>query len=365
MAKYQGTPEFSHAQPPSTGVLLVNLGTPEAPTPDAVRRFLAEFLWDPRVVEMPRPLWWLILHGVILRLRPSRVAKAYQTVWTEDGSPLLAISKQQLQAVREALAQQTDGRVEVALGMRYGTPSIEAAMQELRSKGMRRLLVLPLYPQYSATTTASIYDAVFGVLKDWRWVPELRLIQHYHDHPPYIDALAASVREHWDRDGRPDRLLLSFHGIPRRNLDAGDPYFCECHTTGRLLAERLELQDGAWQLTFQSRFGRQEWLRPYTDHTLKAWGKEGVGRVDVVCPGFSADCLETLEEIAEQNRELFLHAGGKELRYIPALNARPDHAQALAQLLVRHLQGWDDSSAWTPERLQLCQQRARSLGAES
>ncbi len=202
MAKYQGTPEFSHDQPPSTGVLLVNLGTPEAPTPDAVRRFLAEFLWDPRVVEMARPLWWLILHGVILRLRPSRVAKAYQTVWTEDGSPLLAISKRQVQAVGQALARQTDGRVEVVLGMRYGKPSIEAAMRELRSKGMRRLLVLPLYPQYSATTTASIFDEVFRVLKGWRWVPELRLIQHYHDHPPYIDALAASVREHWDKQGR-------------------------------------------------------------------------------------------------------------------------------------------------------------------
>ncbi len=364
MAKYQGTPEFSHDQPPGTGVLLVNLGTPDAPTPEAVRRFLAEFLWDPRVVEMARPLWWLILHGVILRLRPHRVAKAYQTVWTEDGSPLLSIAKKQVPAVRDALSKQTGGRIEVALGMRYGNPSIEGAMDELRSKGMRRLLVLPLYPQYSATTTASIFDEVFRVLTGWRWVPELRLIQHYHDYPPYIDALAASVREHWERHGRPDRLLLSFHGIPRRYLDAGDPYFCECHTTGRLLAERLELQDGEWQLTFQSRFGREEWLRPYTDHTLKAWGKQGIGRVDVVCPGFSADCLETLEEIAEQNRELFLHAGGKELGYIPALNDRADHAQALSLLLARHMQGWEDGAAWTAERLQLCQQRARALGAE-
>jgi len=364
MAKYQGTPAFRHDQAPGTGVLLANLGTPEAPTPGAVRRFLGEFLWDPRVVEMPRPLWWLILHGVILRLRPSRVAKAYETVWTEDGSPLLSIAKKQAQALRRQLPGQLGGRVEVALGMRYGNPSIEQAMSELRSKGMRRLLVLPLYPQYSATTTASIFDEVFRVLSGWRWVPELRLIQHYHDYPPYIDALAASVREHWDSHGRPDRLLMSFHGIPRRYFDAGDPYFCECQKTGRLLAERLELQDSDWQLTFQSRFGREEWLRPYTDHTLKALGKQGVARVAVICPGFSADCLETLEEIAEQNRELFLHAGGREFRYIPALNDRADHVQALSRLLSEHMQGWDDGSPWAPERLQLCQQRARSLGAE-
>jgi ferrochelatase len=364
MAKYQGTPDFRHDQAPSTGVLLVNLGTPDAPTPEAVRRFLAEFLWDPRVVEMARPLWWLILHGVILRLRPSRVAKAYQTVWTEDGSPLLSIAKKQAHAVREQLSGQAGCSLEVALAMRYGNPSIEQALDELRGKGMQRLLVLPLYPQYSATTTASIFDEVFRVLSGWRWVPELRLIQHYHDHPAYIDALAASVTEHWNRHGRPDRLLMSFHGIPRRYFNAGDPYFCECQKTGRLLAERLELQESEWQLTFQSRFGREEWLRPYTDHTLKDWGKRGVARVDVVCPGFSADCLETLEEIAEQNRELFLHAGGKEFRYISALNERLDHARALSRLLVEHMHGWEDGSEWSSEHLQLRQLRARSLGAE-
>jgi len=363
MARYEGTPDFHHDQAPTTGVLLVNLGTPDAPTPQAVRRFLAEFLWDPRVVEVPRPLWWLILHGVILRVRPARVARAYQTVWSEAGSPLLAIAKKQAQAVREELARQPGGGVEVALGMRYGNPSIEQAMGELRARGARRLLVLPLYPQYSATTTASIYDEVFRVLTGWRWVPGLRMIQHYHDYPPYIEALAASIREHWQSHGRPDRLLMSFHGIPRRYLDAGDPYFCECQKTGRLLAERLELQDAEWKLTFQSRFGREEWLRPYTDHTLKEWGQQGLGRVDVVCPGFSADCLETLEEIAEQNRELFVHAGGRELHYIPALNDRADHVRMLSRLLTKHMQGWADSVAPGPEQLQLCRQRARSLGA--
>ncbi len=364
MARYKGEAGFRHDQTPCTGVLLVNLGTPDAPTPSAVRRFLAEFLWDPRVVEVPRPLWWLILHGVILRLRPSRVARAYQTVWSEDGSPLLSIATRQAQAVREQLPGHVGGRIEVALGMRYGRPSILQALDELRGKGMRRLLVLPLYPQYSATTTASIFDAVFAEFQRWRWVPELRLIQHYHDEPSYIDALAASVRDHWERRGRPDRLLMSFHGIPRRYFDAGDPYFCECQKTGRLLAERLALPEGQWRLAFQSRFGREEWLRPYTDHTLQEWGKQGVGRVDVVCPGFSADCLETLEEIVEQNRELFLHAGGKEFTYIPALNDRPDHAQALCSLLAAHMQGWERQAASTEADLSDTRQRARALGAE-
>lgn len=360
MSKFLGSADFHHDQSACTGVLLVNLGTPDAPTADAVRRFLAEFLWDPRVVEMARPLWWLILHGIILRLRPSRVARAYQTVWGEEGSPLMAISRKQVKAVRQQMASEHGAQVEVVLAMRYGQPSIEQTLLELQRKGMRRLLVLPLYPQYSATTTASIFDEVFRVLQQWRWVPELRLIQHYHDDSAYIDALAASVREHWDTQGRAERLLMSFHGIPRRYFDAGDPYFCECQKTGRLLAERLELQDEQWLLTFQSRFGREEWLRPYTDHTLKAWAKQGVARVDVVCPGFSADCLETLEEITEQNRDLFVRAGGGELRYIPALNERPDHIQALSGLLGRHMAGWDLSSGIEPQR----QQRARALGAE-
>ena len=363
MARYQGNPDFHHDRASATGVLLVNLGTPDAPTPQAVRRFLAEFLWDPRVVEVPRALWWLILHGVILRVRPGRVARAYETVWGEDGSPLLAISRKQTEALRDELARQLGPGVQVALGMRYGNPSLRQAMDELRAHGVRRLLVLPMYPQYSATTTASIFDEVFRVLSGWRWVPELRTVQHYHDYPPYIEALAASVREHWQNHARPDRLLMSFHGIPQRYFDAGDPYFCECQKTGRLLAERLDLQEGEWQLTFQSRFGREPWLQPYTDHTLREWGSQGVKRVDVVCPGFSADCLETLEEIAEQNRELFVQAGGAQLHYIAALNDRPDHVRMLSRLVAEHMQGWADSVGSRPEQLQLCQRRARALGA--
>ncbi|MCO6413969.1 MAG: ferrochelatase [Thiogranum sp.] len=361
MTRYQGDPQFRHDAPPRTGVLMVNLGTPEAPTTAAVRRYLAEFLWDPRVVEMARPLWWLVLHGVILRIRPARVAKAYQAVWTEEGSPLMAISRRQEHALQQRL-KADDGSFEVALAMRYGQPSIEHALNALREKGLRRLLVLPMYPQYSATTTAAVFDEVFRVLSRWRWVPELRLIQHYPDHPGYIDALASSVREHWQREGRPDRLMMSFHGIPRRYLLAGDPYHCECHTTARLLAEKLELGDGEWMLTFQSRFGREEWLQPYTDFTLRDWGRAGVARVDVICPGFSADCLETLEEIAGQDRELFIENGGQSLRYIPALNDRPDHIDSLAGLVAMHTREWGAADP-QEEQLAMRLQRARALGA--
>ncbi|WP_455235070.1 ferrochelatase [Thiogranum longum] len=363
MTHYRGDPDYRHDQLPCTGVLMVNLGTPEAATPKAVRRYLGEFLWDPRLVEMPRPLWWLILHGVILRLRPAKVAKAYQTVWTEDGSPLLSISRRQVNAVGAQLRDLGAGNIEVALAMRYGQPSVDTALQALHKKGMRRLLVVPMYPQYSATTTGSVFDEVSRVLRGWRWIPELRFIQHYHDNPAYIEALANSVREYWREKGRPDCLMMSFHGIPRRYFMAGDPYFCECQKTGRLLAEKLELADEQWQLTFQSRFGREEWLQPYTDVTLRAWGKQGVARVDVVCPGFSADCLETLEEIDEQNRELFLASGGKEFHYIPALNDRVEHVDALAKLVAAHVQGWEDVAPHTPESLAACRERARVMGA--
>jgi len=364
MSRYHGDPRFQHDEPACTGILLVNLGTPDAPDAQAVRRYLAEFLWDPRVVEFPRPLWWVVLHAVILRIRPPRVAKLYQSVWTEQGSPLLAISRQQTDGVRQVLEGQVQGRFEVALAMRYGNPSIEHALNELRVKGMRRLLVVPLYPQYSATTTASVYDEVFRVLSHWRWVPELRLIQHYPDHPLYIEALASSVREHWESNGQPDRLLLSFHGIPRRYLLAGDPYHCECHKTARLLAQALGLDEERCQLAFQSRFGREEWLKPYTDHTLQEWARQGVGKVDVLCPGFSADCLETLEEISEQNREFFLSAGGEKFSYIPALNERPDHLRALADLVMQHLRGWQDDEQAQGDSLEQRRQRALKLGAD-
>ncbi|MCP5195655.1 MAG: ferrochelatase [Gammaproteobacteria bacterium] len=341
MLKPAVTPVFTHDQLPCTGLLLVNLGTPDAPTPQALRRYLAEFLWDPRVVEIPRPLWWLILYGVILRIRPARSARKYATIWTADGSPLLAISRRQAQALAEALVEHCPGPVRVALGMRYGNPSIASALAELRAAGAQRLLVLSLYPQYSAATVASTFDAVAAELRTWRWLPELRFIAQYHDDPGYLNALAAHIRA--DRTEQPgERLLFSFHGLPKRNLLAGDPYYCQCHKTARLVAERLELEPQQWAVAFQSRFGRAEWLQPYTKVLLADWAKIGIKSVDVVCPGFAADCLETLEEIAMENRQTFLDAGGERYRYLPALNDAADHITALARLIERHAAGWPE-----------------------
>ncbi|MGB5591821.1 MAG: ferrochelatase [Gammaproteobacteria bacterium] len=350
MPRFAGEADFQHDSADTLGVLLVNLGTPEEPSPAAVRRYLAEFLWDPRVIEVPRPIWWLILHGVILRIRPKRSAAAYAKVWTDEGSPLMVWSVKQRAALQRQLDSALPGPVHVALGMRYGKPSVADALQELRNKQVRRLLVLPLYPQYSATTTATAFDAIAAALARQRWIPELRFINQYHDETGYIGALAASVREHWASDGRGEHLLMSFHGLPRRYLLAGDPYHCHCQKTGRLLAEALFLKDDEWSLSFQSRVGREEWLRPYTDERVQDLGKAGVRHIDVICPGFSADCLETIEEIAMQNQEFFIEAGGERLSYVPALNARRDHISFLTQLVLRHLQGWPETSpAWDEE----------------
>ncbi len=358
---------FSHDQPPRAGILLVNLGTPDAPTSVAVRRYLAEFLSDPRVVELPRPLWWLILHGVILRVRPTRSARKYQAIWTPDGSPLLAISQRQVAAVAAMLAERYPGPIQVAVGMRYGNPSIAAALAELRAAGIQRLLVLPLYPQYSAATVASTFDAVAAELRTWRWLPELRFITHYYDDPGYLGALVAHLRAtRADQPG--ERLLLSFHGLPKRNLLAGDPYYCQCQKTARLIAERLSLQPDQWAVAFQSRFGRTEWLQPYTSALLAEWARAGVKSVDVACPGFAADCLETLEEIAQENRRIFLNAGGERYRYLPALNDDPAHIAALVGLIGHHVTGWPEfaldynANANATERAATCQ-RALILGA--
>jgi ferrochelatase len=365
MTAYRGEPGFSHDAAGALGILLTNLGTPAAPTTAAVRRYLAEFLWDPRVIEMPRALWWLILHGVILRVRPARSAAAYRKVWTAEGSPLLVIARRQTRALQRLLAERLGRPVPVALAMRYGRPAVAEGREELRRAGVRRLLVLPLYPQYSATTTASTFDALGAELRTWRWLPELRLITHYHDHPGYIAALAASVREAFAASGQPDRLLFSFHGLPRRYLLAGDPYHCECQKTARLVAEELGLAPERWAVSFQSRVGREEWLRPYTDETLKSWGAAGVGHAAVLCPGFSADCLETLEEIAEQNRDFFLHAGGRRFDYIPALNERPDHIRALGDLILQHLQGWPESAPGPAPAQREAEARARVARARA
>ncbi len=331
---------YTHENLPKTGILLVNLGTPDAPTPAALRRYLGEFLSDPRVTEMPRWLWWLILHGIILRTRPRRSALKYEKIWTKAGAPLLTISQAQTQALVQALKAHFASPISVALGMRYGNPSIATALEQLRQANARQILILPLYPQYSSASTGSIFDAVGDVLKRWRWLPDLRFISHYHDQPAYIHALAEQIKNYWVKHGTPDQLLFSFHGIPKRFFSAGDPYFYECHKTARLVAEKIELNEKRWQVVFQSRFGREEWIKPYTDHSLAALGKAGVKRVDVICPGFAADCLETLEEINQENRQIFLEAGGKEFHYIPALNDNVEHIQALLELVIQHTQGW-------------------------
>jgi ferrochelatase len=369
MPSFKSTPQYEHGLPESLGVLLVNLGTPDAPTSAAVRDYLRQFLSDPRVVETPRIPWWLILHGYILRTRPAKSAKAYAKVWTEKGSPLLLHSQDIAAAVQTKLSARLSGSVNVELGMVYGNPSIESALQKLHDQYVRRVVVLPLYPQYSNTTTGSAFASITGSLATRRWVPELHFINHYHDAAGYISALAASVQDYWDIHGRGEKLLMSFHGVPQRTLRDGDPYHCQCQKTGRMLAEALELGAEEWTLSFQSRVGREEWLRPYTEDTLRQWGKDEVGRIDVVCPGFSADCLETLEEIALQNAELYTANGGSELRYIPALNARDDHVAFLSRLVERNVSGWPEASPdWSHSEaaraLDKTQARARDMGAE-
>lgn len=357
--KYKGSPHFDHDQPDRTGVLITNLGTPDAPTPAALRRYLGQFLRDPRVVEMSRPLWWLILHGVILRLRPRRSAASYRKVFDEQGSPLLVHTRNQARALAEKLSERGHEKLCVEFAMRYGNPSIKEALQRMFDQGVRRLLLLPLYPQYSATTTASTFDALSMDFQHRRWLPDLRMVSHYHDHPAYIEALASRIRSHWEQHPRAERLLFSYHGIPLRYLHNGDPYHCECFKTSRLLGEALGLEEREYMTVFQSRFGREEWLRPYTDETLKSLPGHGVRSVQVVCPGFPADCLETLEEIGEENRDYFLEAGGERFEYISALNDRPEHIEALAKLVEDNLAGWPPPAP-DPRR----SERARRLGAE-
>ena len=331
---------FQHDSQARIGILITNLGTPDAATSGALRRYLKEFLWDPRIVDLPRWLWWCILQ-VILIIRPSKSAHAYQQVWdSEKGSPLLYISKAQLDALRNALSKNLTVPHAVELGMRYGNPSIASALEKLREANVQKLLVLPLYPQYSSSTTASTFDAIAQAVKSWRWVPELRFVNQYHDDPGYINALAASVEETWQVREQPQKLVFSFHGTPKRFLLEGDPYFCQCSKTARLVAGKLNLEDSQWQMCFQSIFGREEWLQPYTIDTLEEMPRQGITSVNVICPGFSADCLETLEEIEMQNKQAFMDAGGEEYHYIPALNDREDHISALVAIILRHSEGW-------------------------
>ncbi len=340
----QKSPAFQREAPASLGVLLLNLGTPDAPNARAVRRYLAEFLRDPRVVELPRWFWLPLLYGIILPFRAPRSARLYQAIWGEAGSPLLVIGQRQRTALEKRLQQRFLGSVQVELAMRYGNPSVQAGLEALRSAHISRLLVLPLYPQYAAATTGSAFDAVAKVLSRWRRVPEVRFIAQYQDFPPYIHALAERIRQHWAAHGKAHRLLFSFHGIPLAASQQGDPYFHHCQQTAQLLAEVLELSPSDWAISFQSRMGKQAWLQPYTDRLLRDWGAAGVTSVQVCCPGFAADCLETLEEIARENRRYFLQAGGQRYEYIPALNDSPAHVEALAALVQHHAAGWAEAA---------------------
>lgn len=327
----------------STTVILMNLGTPAEPTVPAVRKFLRDFLSDPRVVEIPRPLWLAILHGLILPLRPQRIAPAYADIWNRsadgepvEGSPLLYYTRRQAELLQEYLADKRPD-ITVVHAVTYGQPGLESVVERMRREGFESFIVFPLYPQYSATTTAAIYDQVAQIYRRSRDIPDISLIRDYYRHPLYIRALANSVREHWEKRGPAEKLLLSFHGIPKANISKGDPYYRQCCETAEHLAAELGLGEAQWHISFQSRFGKAEWLQPYTDRTLEKWGKSGIASVDVLCPAFSADCLETLEEISVENRANFLDAGGKEYHYIPALNLRRDHIEALAAIVEQRL----------------------------
>ena len=356
-------PAFKHGQAPRTAIVLCNLGTPDEPTAPALRRYLAEFLSDPRVVEIPQALWWLILHGVILRTRPAKSAAKYASVWTPEGSPLKVWTEKQATLLRGYLGERGH-QVTVRYAMRYGNPAIPAVLDELKAQGVNRILILPAYPQYSGTTTASLFDAVAHWGLKTRHLPELRFVNRYHDDLGYIDALHRRVRTHWMHNGQADHLVMSFHGVPERTLHLGDPYHCECLKTARMLAEKLGLEKDRYTVTFQSRFGKAKWLEPYTEPTLVALAQKGLKSVDVVCPGFTSDCLETLEEIRMEAQEAFKHAGGERFEYIDCLNDSPDWIRALTDITERHLQGWATQHADDPMQLAASRERAIARGAK-
>ena len=364
MARYASEPPYTHGSAPKTGVLLITLGTPDAPTVPAVRRYLREFLSDPRVVEIPRPLWWLILNLCILPLRPRRSAQRYAQIWSADGSPLKAHTERQARMLRGYLGERIKAPLVVDYAMRYGKPALRPALDNMKQMGCDRILVVPLYPQYAASTTATALDAVASLFARIRNQPALRIVRDFHDNPGYIAALAQSVKDDWMKHGRPDKLVMSFHGVPRYTLDKGDPYHCECQATGRLVAAALSLTPDKFAITFQSRFGRAQWLKPYTSDVLRELGRQKLGRVDVLCPGFVADCLETLEEIAIEGKSIFLTAGGREFHFIPCLNERDDWIHALADIVAKNLLGWIGSVPAAAE-LQDSRERAKVLGAKN
>jgi ferrochelatase len=360
---YSTEPGFAHGTPEKTAVLLINLGTPDAPTAQAVKPYLKEFLSDARVIEIPKAIWWFILNGIILNVRPKKSAAQYASAWMAEGSPLKVYTERQTALLSENLRARVDGApVVVEYAMRYGNPSVASVLTKLKAQNCQRILLIPMYPQYAASSSATAIDAVLKPLLKMRNMPALRTIKHFHDDEGYIKATAQNIRDYWTLHGQPEKLVMSFHGVPRYTLEKGDPYHCECLKSGRLIAEELGLNKEQYIVSFQSRFGKAEWVKPYTTATLKELGKNKTKRVDVVCPGFVADCLETLEEIAQEGKEDFQHAGGGEYHYIPCLNARPDWIAAMGDLVMNNLQGWLNK----PNTAQLEQSRlkALALGAE-
>lgn len=340
MTYYNEEPKLTHEQTIKVGVLLANLGTPDAPTAKALKPYLKQFLHDRRVIEIPRFIWCWILHCIILVVRPKKSAEKYASIWTKDGSPLMVYANKQKVLLSEKLAQRIQSPVSIALGMSYGNPSIKSAIEKLKADRCNKILVFPLYPQYAASSTAAAFDSVWKTLLKMRNVPAIRTIKHYHDHPAYVQAMADHIQSYWTQHGKPSKLIMSFHGIPKFHVEKGDPYYCECKKSGRLIAEALGLISDDYEIVFQSRFGKQEWLKPYLAETLKTLGQKNVARIDVVCPGFSSDCLETLEEIAMEGQEIFQENGGGDYHYIPALNENDAWIEAMCKISMENLQGW-------------------------
>lgn len=359
----QPEPAYQHGSMKRIGVLLINLGTPDAPTAKALRPYLKQFLSEPRIIELPRWLWWFVLNGIILNTRPRKSAEKYAQIWMPEGSPLKVHTERQTELLLQLLEERIKPAPVVEYAMMIGTPSIAEKLQRMKERGCDRILVLPLFPQYSASSSGCAMDGVFSELRRMRNIPAVRTVKHYHDDAGYIEALAQNVREYWDKHGQPDKLIMSFHGVPRKTLDLGDPYHCECQKTGRLLAEALALTSDQYQVCFQSRFGFSEWLGPYTSKTLKELGRQKLKRVDVVCPGFVADCLETLEEIAIEGKAAFIEAGGEDFHYIPCLNEHPDWIQVLGDITHRHLAGWLEQQV-SEEAAELSRKLALELGAQ-
>ena len=326
--------------PPELGVILVNLGTPESPETSSVRRFLRQFLSDPRVVELPRPVWWLILNCVILVIRPSRSAHAYQQIWTPEGSPLMVNTNAQVEKLTESLSRHGMSNAHVVCAMRYGEPSLMSVMKEFGGLGIDRIVIIPMYPQYSGSTVGSVFDDLGMCTAQLRRVPSIRFVNGYATCERYIDALRQSVEDHRARKGRADHLVMSFHGLPQKMCDDGDPYYEQCKETGRLLADALNLEPGQWTICFQSRVGRQKWLTQYADEVLAKLPAQGIGSIEMICPGFSVDCLETLEEVNIGYRKLFLESGGESFEYIPCLNDQPGHVEMLVEIIKDMASDW-------------------------